>query len=437
MAWSSWNTKTSSKNGDGSCYELYYRTNPYSSEGKAQLQYYVKVKETGSTYSERWNCVVELKIDSTTYKGSSHTVDYVGNSTDAKKYSTTDKSGYYEGWVCVGDSKTAAESKAILTKNIATSGTNKGKAVWTISLAGGFRDSSSRACKIETFTVSANGYTNVGNGTVTIQDNLNNTFSISGTKGSDGINNTAKAQTFSWGYTENYNTASSNPNILTIKTPSEPTRTVYARGVTPPGNSIGKAGIAETSLPIKQYVAPNKPTGLELKKTKNRLTIKEDWTCKWDPVKGTNESSSVAGYRVKFYVNNGTTNRAVQMKDSSGAVLGTSNAQGVYYYDVEGTSFTFSPSKTGIKAGNKVYFTVEAFSKNGKGQSLWTVGSNTWTLFSGESKLTEIEVQNAGIVHIKDRDGWHEGQVWVKDSTGWHEAETVYTKVGDKWKESI
>ena len=215
MAWGSWSSKVSSAKDDGSCYILYYRTNPYSSEGKAQIEYYVQVHNTGEDYSQRWNCKVELTVDGTTTTGRSHTVDYVGTSTNANKYSTTDKSGYYKGWKCI--------SNTVLTKNASSS------ASWTISLTGGFRMITDTSCKIASFTVSANTYTAVGTGTVSIKDNGNNTFTVSGTKGTDGTNNKATGPTVSWGYNTNYNDGSSGTYGLTIATSGNATRRVYAR----------------------------------------------------------------------------------------------------------------------------------------------------------------------------------------------------------------
>lgn len=289
-------------------------------------------------------------------------------------------------------------------------------------------------CYHTTATIDRIYYTAVGTGSTTITDNGNNTFTLTATKGADGTNNTASGpQDLKWGYSNSYGNTftSGDKKNLEIKTAADATRTVYATSTTKAER--GSNTTAATSLAVKQYVAPSKPTNFKLTHSKSRLTIKENWTCSWTAATAANTSSPVKFYRFRVYNGSNT----VLLKDSSGTVLTTDAGTGArYYIDTTNTSVTFDPAKSGFLPGDTIYFTVHAFTKDGKGS---TTDGNGIALYSGaarEPASGTYTVQNAGIVRVKVNGKWKEGQVLVKINGKWKEAETVLTKINGKWKES-
>ena len=271
--------------------------------------------------------------------------------------------------------------------------------------------------------------TAVSKGTVNIIDNGDNSFTLQGTKGKNGVNNPVTSLTLQWGYTISYNGTFKNNSIrsLTITNPSNPVCRVYARSVT--GATYGSAAIAATYLDVKQYVGPGVPGKAKISYTKSRLTIKENWTISWTAAAATNTNSPVRGYRVRVLVND----KSVQIKNASGTVISSDNGNTSdnlrYYYDTEstGTSLTFYTAYQGVKPNDKIKITVEGYTKNGKG---------TRVFGTTRSISDEYTVQYAGIMRTKVSNAWKEGQVHVKVNNIWKEAEVVYTKVNGVWKET-
>ena len=98
-------------------------------------------------------------------------------------------------------------------------------------------------------------YTNIGSTKVEIVDNGNNTFTIKGTKGSNGTNNPAKGLTITYSYdSATYNKSASNDTPITLEG-STASRTVYAKAVTTATH--GSNTSATTSKVIKRYAAPS------------------------------------------------------------------------------------------------------------------------------------------------------------------------------------
>lgn len=269
----------------------------------------------------------------------------------------------------------------------------------------------------------------VGTGTISIKDNYNNTFTITGTKGAAGANNPSTGPTISWGYSTSYGSTGAVTNkALTIATPANATRTVYAKSVT--GAKYGSDTVATTSLAIRQYVAPSSPGVPVLSYKKSRLTIKEPWTFLWTPASATNTSSPIKGYRIRLYKNGSLVKGLTAGSGSSITLSGTNE-----WLDRESSScaITLDPVAFGFKAGDTIQLGIFAYTRNGS--------SNTGTqIFSG-SGSTQImsatyTVQNAGVVHSKVGGAWKEGQVYIKVAGIWKEAESVNIKAGGVWKES-
>lgn len=267
--------------------------------------------------------------------------------------------------------------------------------------------------------------TEVTKGTCEIIDNGDNTFKLKGTKGGDGKNNTATGPTLKWGYDKDYDyTFTHKENKpLSIKTPENEERKVYAKSVT--GATHGSDKVAYDELGIKQYVAPSKPKNISINYTRSRMTVKENWTLKWTGGTEVNGSSKVKGYRIRIFKNGKT----IQFKNSKGEVL-TSGSSSDYYYDREDTSTTMNinTSTNGFAPGDKVKVSICTYTryKEGKGSALC----------SGAVESDEYTVQNAGVANVKVSGAWKEGKIWVKVSGAWKEAEVAKAKVSGAWKES-
>ena len=265
-------------------------------------------------------------------------------------------------------------------------------------------------------------------GTCSITDNGNNTFTLKGTKGAAGTNNTASGPTLTWGYDTKYSSTfkTGDTKDLTISKASDNTRTVYAKSVT--GSKYGDNKTKTASLAIKQYVAPSKPGKPSISWTKSRMTVRENWTISWGAATKTNDNSAVAGYRIRVFVN-GTT---IPIKNNSSEVITTDNGDKTdkwrYYYerDKTDTSMTFYTPKNDIAAGDTVKVVVHAFSKDAKSKKY----------YSEYITSDEYTVCNSGIMYVKVSGAWKEGIAYYKTGGAWKEAETVNVKVSGSWKES-
>ena len=267
--------------------------------------------------------------------------------------------------------------------------------------------------------------TAIGNGTCSITDNGDNTFTLKGTKGGDGKNNTATGPTLKWGYDTDYSNSFSNGDkkTLTMADKKKASRRVYAKSVT--GATYGDAKTATDYEDVKQYVAPSKPDNISITYTRSRMTIKENWTLKWTGGTEVNGSSPVLGYRIRIFKNGKT----IQFKNSEGKVL-ASGSSSDYYYDRDDTSTTMNinTSTNGFAPGDKVKVSICTYTryKEGKGTALC----------SGAVESSEYTVQNAGVANVKVSGAWKEGKIWVKVSGAWKEAEVAKAKVSGAWKES-
>jgi hypothetical protein len=289
----------------------------------------------------------------------------------------------------------------------------------------------------------------VGKGTVSITDNYNNTFSITGKKGT-GVNNTS-SQTLSWGYSTSYGSSVSNPNKLTITTPANAKRTVYAKGVTTA--TYGADATITTSKGIKQYVAPGKPGVPYIVQYDlgDRLTADISWDWCWEAAKPANDSSPVRGYRIRLY-KNGTLVKGLSVNKSTSGIHYLVKGSGTNeYIDYEGHDNDVlntkkqlkieNPAATfGFKAGDTVKLGLFAYSKNGLNEIQWSAGGQWNNLFSGnatsQTNSSIYTIENKGIMNVKVGGSWKEGQVYIKVGGAWKEAQGVYTKVSGSWKES-
>lgn len=313
-----------------------------------------------------------------------------------------------------------------------------------------------------------------------ITDGGNNKFSITGYAGTAGSNNSITETKLQYKFgSGSWNTATGNSLGATAITVAATTdsqkisaRTMYKCTRGGDDDHYIYSGTAE--LDVKNYQPPSTPKNISIGYTKNRFTIKEDWTVTWDRSKATNNNSGVEGYRIRVYKNNST----IPLKDSGGNIIATETAKGNkdYCYDFESPAVTIAKyyvadddEKDSIIPPNKV--SSYDFNNNGRldvGDSIISLEKNldrTFTidpvqnefapgdkvkvrlyaytrygngsqLFSGDEYSAIYTVQNAGVVRVKTSNGWKEGQVWIKTGSGWKEADVVKVKTSGGWKES-
>lgn len=300
----------------------------------------------------------------------------------------------------------------------------------------------------------------VTGGKVEVKDNNNNSFSLVPTAATGNAYNSVDGYyDLKWGYTSNNRETAATANTaipLTISGTGD-TRNVYARVTSnakylDPPTAYGANGIT-------QYIAPGnpgKPALTDSSYKNRRLTVKQDWTYTWDAATPGNATTSpVKGYLLYFYVD-GVRKKIKLSSDGTELEPDTaSNAKDYVYYEKPARSITIKPTEFGISAGNTVKLGIYAYSKNGKGQIDWSIGTTKYHLWSGNA-TTEIQsdistVQNAGVVRVKTKNSnntvtWKEGVVWVKvkknNVVQWVEADVVKTKTklsngSIEWKESV
>lgn len=333
------------------------------------------------------------------------------------------------------------DGKQVFTTTNAIPAVSAGSTTIKVYVVCTFEWGTSEAAK--TTTASSSGqvtyHTSIGRPAISITDNGNNTFTITGTAGASGVNNSAMTSYF-WGYSESCEDIGLTTNQqLTIADQTRASRTVYAKAVTT-GTWVSQDEpteglIATASQAIKQYVKPTNPGRpiLDISSLKNgRLTIKQNWMYYWSASTSTNGSSTIVGYRIKIYKNNlAITGLAVG--EESRIIKSVSSND---YVDREQTNCTiiFDPASFGFTAGDRVTISVQAYTKDGKANKL----------FSDSVISNSTIVQNAGVVHVKVKTGgttaWKEGVVWVKvrqdNKDTWVEASTVNVKTSNGWKET-
>ena len=297
---------------------------------------------------------------------------------------------------------------------------------------------------------------------ISITDNGNNTFTISGKQGKNGTNNpidhtviyyTTNGVGPSGGYAytkEIYLTGSSEKAINeVIHIPSTCNRAIaHAYSYYTYGGHNPNAGADDKS--VKYYSKPSVPGAPNITYGKRRLTLRENWTVSWAA-----SSGSVTGYRIRLYKKgpNETSYKAIPFVGENGTTLTTAS----HYYDTDSTntSFTFYATKqTNLSPKDHIYFYVEAYLKNKKGNIIWnttalegvsatstsvTTTAKSYNLWSTGASSTSTQIQNSGIMRVKvANNDWREGQVWVKiNDTTWQEAEAVHVKTSNTtWSDS-
>lgn len=279
------------------------------------------------------------------------------------------------------------------------------------------------------FTFTRKTWSNVTKGTVTITDNGNNTFKISGTKGGDGTNNKATGWSLAYGYDTNYGNAASNGSSYNLAGTAA-SRTVYAKCTTTATH--GSSAEATTSKTIYRYAAPGdvgKPVLTSNSFRNGRLTVKQNWTYTWTAASAGTTNSPVLGYRIRMY-KNGALVTGITAGTGSNILKGSGTNECLDRSGSTNCSITFNPVDFGFVPGDTIYIGVFAWAKNGAGSILWSGNGDTHVVSDTAT------VQNSGIMRVRPAGSWKEGVVWVKVNNTWVEAEVVYAKDSNNWKES-
>lgn len=262
---------------------------------------------------------------------------------------------------------------------------------------------------------------NVKKGTVSIVDNGDNKFTISGTKGADGDNNPSTGFNIKWSYdSAAYETAVSSGSTINLKPSSGNTRTVYAQCTTTAAH--GPPALASSSRVISYYKAPSLISAPAFFYSKSRFTIKEPWLVRWLPGIAGNSISPIKGYRIKLYKNNSL----IDIYNNSRVKL--SNQSKIYDRESAATSITLSPTAHNFKVGDTAQVSIQPYTRY--------KDSGSTLLLGNEIRSIVHTVKNTGIFRVKVGGSWKEGEVWVKAEGSWKEAEEVLVKAGGLWKEA-
>lgn len=302
-------------------------------------------------------------------------------------------------------------------------------------------------------TASRTYWTDVGVGKITsFTDHYNNSYSVTGERGAAGTNNAVTSAKLWYGTgtgsgaysTSNFGsgkTAHSAANVSVTPT-TDAERKIYVAVTTVGTKTTTASDTGWIEKKIRQYLPPKNPTSITLDNSSlrnDRLTIKQDWKYNWSGASRINASCPIKGYRYCLEKQSAgtTTWTKVALKNSSGNAL-SGKMSGSNEYDTTSTSATFSPSQSGIVAGDKVRFRVKAFTKYGY--------NNDGKILENSSYATSAEstVQNAGVMRVCVKKGnklqWVEGvvHVYVKKNNKlqWIEADIVKTYKSKSWKES-
>lgn len=291
------------------------------------------------------------------------------------------------------------------------------------------------------FSVENTVATDVGNGTITITDHGNNSFSISGTKGADGTNNPSTGPTISWGYNTSYsNSGAVSRQTLNIDTPANATKTVYAKCITGATYGTNKKTVT-TSTAVKQYVAPGNPGKPNITISTSQPTLDERWAYSWTAAAAANSSSPIKGYRIRVY-KNGSTITGLAYDSTNKVISIGSNTNPWVDTEETSTRVSFDPVELGFKVGDKVKISLFAYSRNANGSVSWTIGETSYTLYSGNGSTQiysdELTVANSSAsgIYTNVNGTWKEGKVFVNVKGTWKEAESIHTNVGGTWKEA-
>lgn len=253
------------------------------------------------------------------------------------------------------------------------------------------------------------GWNNVGATTITITDNGNNTFSLSGSTPSNTLNNTIqKCEIY---YTTNGSTPSmtNGTKIIAATSSSTPFNFVIAikSGVTVKAKSytIATHNTAESTVStraIVYYGPPAQVQNVKLNYT-GKFTKNSNAYFSW------NASSGAAGYWIYLEV------KKKQLTWASEEDLGNTTAYTLTAED-----------KANLDVGDIVTATITAYRLDGTGAQIP----------ANSTVSPQYVVQNAAILNCKINGVWKACTPWIKVNGVWKQATGAFTKVNGSWKAS-
>lgn len=254
------------------------------------------------------------------------------------------------------------------------------------------------------------GWSNISSPSVTVADNDNNTFTISGRRATNGTNNTINNSYCYYTIDGTTPSPSNYYRYLTLGTESN-TNFSFTLNV-PSGSSSRKINVkayatgaqgdsvsSNTAWAIVYYYSPpSNPSGLAISYNTSKPTKRSAYTFQWDNSTG-GYNNSVASYNFQLYKNY--------------ALIKSLSAL---------SPISFTGAELSVTKGDVLYFRVQA------------VGSSGYN--SSYSTSPTITIQSSGILRIKVDGSWKEGQVWIKVNGTWKQASDVFIKDGGSWKTS-
>jgi hypothetical protein len=289
-------------------------------------------------------------------------------------------------------------------------------------------------------------YTNMSAGTVTIRDNYNNSYTVTGTRGSTpaGDSNTVTGHKLccgtssasDWDYV--YETTNLSKTVSFTPLGTSDYRKVKGKIITY-GTYHSSDPSYSSKDDVRQYIAPSAPGAPVISYNKSKLTIKEPWVYTWpdnaEDLKA-NNTSPVVGYRIHLYRIRDGVEEALIIKDTDGKALSTWDAKYnkyVYDRDSASTSITIYPEVQEFLPGDKVKLGIHSYTRFGQENNM--EGSKNALFNTGQVYSIESEVQKAGLLKVNTPDGWKEGQAFIMTENGWKEASSVFIKSEKGWKE--
>ena len=320
-------------------------------------------------------------------------------------------------------------------------------------------------------------WTSITKGEISITDNGNNTFTVSGKNGKGGFNNALESGTLNTtlgieGVSFSLVDVDTN-DALAGKTDEDKFSRTYK--ISDPDNKIGDAGVIKvtstiTNVPsqstdgtvvakdekvIKFYKVPNPPTSIwYVSNGKSSASdgtfeprLKKELSWRWTGASSGNSSSSITGYKIYIYKNEvvaGASGTAFNLKNPSSeadtSITNEPSDKGTPGHKIETTltintrlNFKFIPKDEGFVNNDKCICRVF---------SATTWGDNS-IHYSTTGVLGECTLKNGAVVWVRTPKSstdstlvWKEGTVYVYHEGRWQEAEGVYVRSGGQWKES-
>lgn len=296
---------------------------------------------------------------------------------------------------------------------------------------------------------------------VSISDNYNNTFNITCTLGSAGLNNTYNksgcylwwtqnktgTNTWTWytssntngnRYTYGANATSKTVSNIALNITNTSAATKQVAGCVTTASTYGPAvelcntGYPGSGIQIKQYCAPvpstTRPT---ISYTKSRLTVRENWSFSWSAATKANNSSPIKGYEICITKNREEIPITI---NSSGVISKSTGTATRVFWEGSGRTVTCNPANLEFAAGDSVQFWVRPYTKYGKNND----GNKLPSSWLDHTATVSKTVENAAVVHVYNtsKKDYDEGIVCVYRDGDWVEADSVHVYKNNDWVES-